>query len=216
MADFIMRVWLADRPGALAQVAGRIGAVGGDVINIDILERDNGRAIDELTVTLPDEKLIPLMLTKIAELDAVEVEDIRALKNDLSGPFQDPLQIAYELLLCDSKSSLTDKLLKGCVTGFSLDWAVMAEVDGQMMTLVGDRVPPQAWLEAFVNGAKTNSGEKDTVNATDDTAWTNLCGQNMILVLGRANRTFRSREKKQFGLLARIADHILSSIPLAN
>jgi UTP:GlnB (protein PII) uridylyltransferase len=106
-----MRVWLADRPGALAQVAGRIGAVGGDVVNIDILERDNGRAIDELTITLPDGQLIPLMLTKIAELDAVEVEDIRALKSDLTDPLQDPLQIAYELLCCDNKTTLSKTLL---------------------------------------------------------------------------------------------------------
>ena len=46
----MVRVWLPDRPGALGAVASRIGAVRGDVIGIDILERGGGRAVDELTV----------------------------------------------------------------------------------------------------------------------------------------------------------------------
>ena len=50
MSTWIVRVWLPDRPGALGQVASRIGAVRGDVVGIDILERGAGRAIDELAV----------------------------------------------------------------------------------------------------------------------------------------------------------------------
>ena len=48
-----MRVWLPDRPGALGAVASRIGAVRGDLVGVDILERGAGRAIDELVVELP-------------------------------------------------------------------------------------------------------------------------------------------------------------------
>lgn len=50
----VVRVWLADRPGSLGQLASKIGAVGGDLVGIDILERDGARAVDELTVELPD------------------------------------------------------------------------------------------------------------------------------------------------------------------
>src|SRR5215207_7981255 len=45
---FVIRMWLPDRPGALGQVASRIGGVRGDVVGIDILERENGQAVDEL------------------------------------------------------------------------------------------------------------------------------------------------------------------------
>src|SRR5262245_58230979 len=48
MATFVLRLWLPDRPGALGAVASRVGAVGGDLVGIDILERGAGRAIDEL------------------------------------------------------------------------------------------------------------------------------------------------------------------------
>jgi len=39
MDTFVVRLWLPDRPGALGQVASRIGAVHGDVVGIKILER---------------------------------------------------------------------------------------------------------------------------------------------------------------------------------
>ena len=49
MATYVVRLWLPDRPGALGQVASRIGAVHGDVVGIEILERGGGSAIDDLT-----------------------------------------------------------------------------------------------------------------------------------------------------------------------
>ena len=42
MVNYLIRVHLPDRPGALGAVASRIGSVGGDVISIDILQRQSG------------------------------------------------------------------------------------------------------------------------------------------------------------------------------
>ena len=68
MPSYVVRVWLPDRPGALGQVASRIGAVRGDVVGIDILERGAGRAIDELAVALPDDELVPLLCQEIGRI----------------------------------------------------------------------------------------------------------------------------------------------------
>ena len=54
METYVVRMWLPDRPGALGQVASRIGAVRGEIVGIEILERGGGRAIDELVVDLPE------------------------------------------------------------------------------------------------------------------------------------------------------------------
>src|SRR5579872_4579899 len=94
MASFVMRVWLTDRPGALGAVASRIGSVGGDLIGIDILERGEGRVIDELTIDLPGEELIPLMLSKVGELDGVDVEDVRKVVAGIPHPHVDALEVA--------------------------------------------------------------------------------------------------------------------------
>ena len=61
---YLVRVWVPDRPGALGQVASRIGAVRGDVVGIEILERGAGRAIDELVVALPEPGLVDLLVSR--------------------------------------------------------------------------------------------------------------------------------------------------------
>jgi len=74
---YVVRIRLPDRPGALGQVASRIGAVGGDIVAIDILERAGGRAIDEFVVELDGDHLVELLLVEIHEVDGVVVEGVR-------------------------------------------------------------------------------------------------------------------------------------------
>src|SRR3989440_11676930 len=87
-STFVVRVWVPDRPGALGAVASRIGAVRGDLVGIDILERGGGRAIDELIVDVPDETLVPLLVAEMSEVDGVDVEDGRPAPE--SGPHARP------------------------------------------------------------------------------------------------------------------------------
>ena len=58
MAGYVVRIALPDRPGALGLVASRIGAVGGDIVAIHILEREDGQAVDEFVVELGGQHLI--------------------------------------------------------------------------------------------------------------------------------------------------------------
>src|SRR3712207_9268242 len=90
----VVRLWLPDRPGALGQVASRIGAVRGEIVGIDILERGAGRAIDELVVELPDAALMPLLLSEVNQVDGVDVEDVRAAPDNLADPRLDALETA--------------------------------------------------------------------------------------------------------------------------
>lgn len=78
MAGYIVRIALPDRPGALGLVASRIGAVGGDIVAINILEREGGRAVDEFVVEIGGQHLVELLRTEIHEVDGASVLDIRA------------------------------------------------------------------------------------------------------------------------------------------
>ncbi|MGQ0617038.1 MAG: ACT domain-containing protein, partial [Acidimicrobiia bacterium] len=69
VASYVVRVWLPDRPGALGAVASRVGAVRGDVVGIEILERGAGRAVDELVVELPAGMPVDLLLAEISQVD---------------------------------------------------------------------------------------------------------------------------------------------------
>ena len=82
-STFVVRVWVPDRPGALGAVASRIGAVRGDLVGIDILERGGGRAIDELTVELPSDELVPLLIEEMSQVDGIDVEDVRPAADSL-------------------------------------------------------------------------------------------------------------------------------------
>ena len=78
MAGYVVRIALPDRPGALGLVASRIGAVGGDIVAINILERDEGRAVDEFVIEIGGTHLIELLQTEIHEVDGALVLEIRA------------------------------------------------------------------------------------------------------------------------------------------
>jgi len=82
----IVRVWLPDRPGALGQVASRIGAVRGDVIGLEILERGGGRAIDELVVDLHSGSHVALLIDEINHVDGVSVEHVRPIDGERTEP----------------------------------------------------------------------------------------------------------------------------------
>jgi ACT domain-containing protein len=85
MAGYVVRIALPDRPGALGLVASRIGAVGGDIVAINILERDGGQAVDEFVVEIGSHDLIELLQSEIHEVDGVTVMEIRAADSTASA-----------------------------------------------------------------------------------------------------------------------------------
>src|ERR1700722_2354593 len=81
-----MRIWLPDAPGVLGAVAAQIGAVKGNVIGLEVLEREAGVAIDEFVVELPDEVgAIDAVCKGIRTIPGAGVEDVR----ELVGAVQD-------------------------------------------------------------------------------------------------------------------------------
>ncbi len=207
MPTFVLRVWLADRPGALGAVASRIGAVGGDVTGIDILERGDGRVIDELTVHLPDEERIPLMLAKVAELDAVDVEDVRKVVAGLPHPLVDPIEIAADLLAEHSVERLLTALVSGVGAAFGGEWAAVVDPDGPVVLQSSNGAPPAAWLEAFVHGTQAAGTDPGGAASASDVAWASLEVSGLALLVGRPGRPFRARERRQLATLGRVGDH---------
>src|SRR3954451_12098710 len=98
MDTFVVRLWLPDRPGALGQVASRIGAVRGDVVGIEILERGGGSAIDELVVSLPDDVTREMLLAEIGQGDCVAIEDLRPIEDGRPDAGMLALEIAAQLV----------------------------------------------------------------------------------------------------------------------
>ena len=206
MQTFVVRVWIPDRPGALGQVASRIGAVRGDVVGIDILERGAGRAIDELVVQLPDATLVDLLINEIQAVDGADVEDVRLATDALRDPRLDALETAALLVGADTPDDLLALLAEQAKLDFGADWAAVVDLDEPAVRAAVGEAPEAAWLSAFLLGSGASEQLAAGEAGPDDLAWAPLPAASVTLVLGRTGRPLRARERRQVAALARIAD----------
>lgn len=201
---FVLRVWLPDRPGALGQVASRIGAVRGDVVGIEILERGPAQVIDEIVVALPEAGLLDLLLSEIAQVDGVAVEDVHRIDDEPTDHGHLALVAATRLVaeppgrrlaaLCQELLALTEG-----------DWVVAVDVGrGEPLVALG-AAPDVAWVAAFLAGSQhLDPGEAG--QAPGDIAWAALGGHGVGVAVERAERVFRARERLLVAELGRMAD----------
>jgi hypothetical protein len=208
MSTHVLRVWLPDRPGALGAVASRIGAVRGDLVGIDILERDSGLVIDELVVDLPDDDLLPLLLKEVGEVDGVEVEDVRPTGSGSSVP--DPrlaaLETAALLVSQETVAALMEMVVANARRDFEADWAAVVDCASGVAAAEAGNSPAAGWLRAFLAGGRSSQLLASGDVGPDDVAWTELPSAGLAIVLGRHGLAFRARERRQLGALGRIAD----------
>lgn len=206
MLTYIVRVWLPDRPGALGQVASRIGSVGGEIVGIDILERGAGRAVDELAVQLPDPGLVDLLISEVRAVDGVDVEEIRHVDGSTHDPRSDALETAALLLGATDRSQLLDSVVVHGRRLLGGTWAAIVQLyDDEVVAVDGD-APPTAWLSAFVAGSRAGSLEASAEGGLDDVVWAPMPASDLALVVGRMGSGFRARERRQVAALARISD----------
>lgn len=206
MQTYVVRVWIPDRPGALGAVASRIGAVRGDVVGIDILERGADRAIDELTVELPEDGLVDLLVNEIHSVDGVAVEDIRLARDGARDPRLDALETAATLVSSTSADDLLASLVKHAVRDFGADWAVVLDDRDERLRAVEGPAPEAPWLLAFVQGSSTSEAVASGRSGPDELAWAALPSVHLHLVIGRGGRQLRAVERRQVAALASIAD----------
>jgi hypothetical protein len=201
---FVVRLWLPDRPGALGQVASRIGAVRGDVVGIEILERGGGQAVDELVVELPHADLVDMLVREIRQVDGVGVEEVRRLTTGKQhDPRLDAVEAVAQLVGASDEVDLLDALVAHSRRVIGAQWVAVVDIEpgGQEVVARSGDAPSGAWLRAFVSGtAKADAAEPS------DTAWAPLPAAGMALVLGRDNLAFRARERREVAAFARVAD----------
>jgi hypothetical protein len=206
METCIVRVWLPDRPGALGEVATRIGDAGGEIVGIDILERSAGRAIDELAVQIRDALAIPELVGRIRSVPGVDIEDLRVLDGTAHDPRADVLEAAAVIVGARDRSTLLDSVVTHGRLVLGGEWAgVLRTGDGALLAGDGD-LPLARWLVAFVEGSRTSARVSSGESGPDDVVWAPLPGTGLALVVGRAGAPFRARERRQVSALARIVD----------
>lgn len=199
----VVRVWLPDRPGALGQVASRIGAVKGDLLGIEILEVGGGRAIDELVVALPDPTLVDLMVNEVHAIDGVSVEHVRRTEGDHTDGGLLALVLAAELAEAEPEARLA--ALVDCVERLTeCEWVLVAR-GSEIVQKRGD-VPSADWLHSLLAGSRHLGDPHATAS---DLFWADLPSSELWLAAGRSDRPVHVRERLRLDLFARIADTLV-------
>ncbi|MFL6204532.1 MAG: hypothetical protein ACJ739_04205 [Acidimicrobiales bacterium] len=206
METVVVRLWLPDRPGALGQVASRIGAVRGEIVGIEILERGAGRAIDELVVDLPAGALIDLLVEEVQQVDGVDVEEVRPLASRLHDPRLDALETAALLVGATDRDELVHAVVQHARRAVGAEWSAVVQLDGGGVLAEEGPAPPAAWLAAFVEGSRASARVACGVTGPDDVVWSPLPSAELALVIGRTGTAYRARERRQIAALARIVD----------
>lgn len=203
----VVRVWLPDRPGALGQVASRIGAVRGDVLGISILEVGGGRVIDELVVSIDDVALIDLLIAEVGAVDGVSVEHVRPIEGDRVDPDLAALTVGAELAEADPAARL-GVLCSGVARVADASWSVVL-CGGRVVEQRGE--PPElGWLLAFLDGSQHLGAESGRSGAPSDLVWAHLSRSGSSVAAGRSDRPVHERERVRVALLARLADALIS------
>jgi hypothetical protein len=200
----LVRVWLPDRPGALGLVASRIGAVDGDIVGIDVLERGDNVAVDEFAVLLRRSVAIDLLVREIEEVDGASVEEVRTIEH-FPDPRLDALESASTLCAAESVPDLQQTLVDHTQAEFVADWSALL-LDGSLLVSSGDTTPDASVLEALVAGTAASPRVADGTTGPDDLAVASLPQHEAALLVGRDGRAFRRRERAQLVALAAIAD----------
>lgn len=205
MHTVVVRVWLPDRPGALGQVASRIGAVRGDVLAIDILEVGGGRVIDELVVALPEPSLVDLMVNEVHAIDGVSVEHVRVPEGAYIDGGLLSLSLAADLAEQPAGGRVA-AFLAGVMTLTEATWAMVA-ADGDVIDSVGD-VPAAEWVSSLLAGSR-HLGDPHATSS--DMFWSDLPSSRLWVAAGREGRTVHDRERVRLDLFARVADALMAA-----
>lgn len=201
---YLIRVWLPDRPGALGLVASRLGALRGDVVGLEIIERGGGMAVDELVVSLPAEVPIDALVKEVRAEEGVDVEDVFLLADSTYDPQLDMLEVAALVLQADTRDSLAKALTEHVCRAARSAWACVVEPDGRVLASHGDR-PNSRWLESFMAGSPQADAEQLDELSAVEAVWLPLPMASVAVVVG-GQSPIRSKERQRLTALAKIAD----------
>lgn len=201
-AYFVVRVWVPDRPGALGQVASRIGAVGGDVLGIEVIDRGGGRAVDELTIQLVPAH-VELLIREVNAVDGVDVEELREVARAPGDPRLVALEVAGRLVRARTDAAVHALLCESAAVLLHADWAAITRPDGGGLCASVGTPPTEDWLVAFGRGAGCSVARGTASTDGDQVAWSPLPDLEQLLVVGRDTSGFSEGE---IAIVAALAD----------
>ncbi len=117
-----LRITLPDQPGSLGGVTGALGTAGADITQIVVLERGEGRAVDDITVFWPDSSPRQALVESVQSVRGVTVEGVWGTR-EAPGTYPE-LEILKYVTTAGDRALAT--LIDSLPVLFSADWAAAA------------------------------------------------------------------------------------------
>jgi hypothetical protein len=200
----LLRVELPNVPGSLGRLASAIGAAGGDIDAIEIIEkRHDGTAVDDVLLemvggAMPD--------SVVSACTAVEGVKVLWISRYLAGGnlFLD-LEVVESLT--GEPATALDRLIELLPVAFRCEWAARAKAgpDGFVVELASEGAPPQIDL-------KPGAGlDRQTIG--DDLVAVAPAGHKRVVAIGRrGGPEFLDSELARFGHLVALATSIARAV----
>lgn len=199
-----IRVRLPDRPGSLGKVARTLGAAGADVVQMAVLERDGGRALDDFTVAWPAGAGIERLCDGLAFIPGVEIEGVWPTVEP-QGAFPDAALVGQLAANPDEALVILADAIPGILSG---DWAGLLKVTPAQTAFVHTSLGVLADLELPDLGPlrpRAFPGDDGTQYALAPIGDTNLA----ILVARTAAPQFHRTEVFRLAQLVGAAEAVL-------
>ena len=134
---YLLRVELPDVPGSLGRVASAIGEAGGDIDAIEIVEKRDGFAVDDVLLEMAPGVMPDSVVSACSVLDGVSVLWI----NRYAAGGNLFLDLEVVEALTEDPSTARDRLVDLLPIAFRVDWAARVSADGGTVGHATDAAP---------------------------------------------------------------------------
>jgi ACT domain len=216
--SYLIRVQIPDRPGMLGAIATALGHAGVDILGLDVVERVDDVAVDDLTVDLPSGRPPDVLITAVESIHGAHVESVR--------PHTGKLDTHRELELIEEISARPHEGLglfaEGIPRIFRAGWALVVIQEGtRAYRLAESQASPETragalpWLpltKPIVLDPQVHWAPEPWFELDTELAAAPFAAPDKALVVGRpGGPAFRSSELARLAHLGGIVSTILGT-----
>jgi hypothetical protein len=176
-----LRMSVPDRPGMLAQITAALADVGADIRTIAVLERESGRAIDDIYLSWPEGRPASALTERLASVRGISVLGLRPSRQ-VPGAFPD-IDLLSQVLTTASRG--LDTLVDMAALAFGADWAAsVSYTSGSPVVLYASSRDDDVIVLPELPVIRPAASERDGIQL----AATPLAPFDAVLVCGRSQQ----------------------------
>ncbi|MDR0960175.1 MAG: amino acid-binding protein [Propionibacteriaceae bacterium] len=136
---FLLRIELPETPGTLGRIATAMGEIGADIQSLEIVEHNDGYAIDDFTVDLPAHVLPDTLVSACQSVEGVHVRFLS--RHSIDWGIESDSALLTEM--AENPDQAIDIFVQKAPVAFRSSWAALLRRDGEEVTALKatDRAP---------------------------------------------------------------------------